>query len=71
MYFEAEPRRVAKDPPSRRARGDAEQDLRTLEGKERPERYRSQLTLAQRRIRALEIALFLIRGALEERGGET
>lgn len=45
--------------------------VRTLEGKERPERYRSQITLARRRIRALEIALSLIRDALEGQGEQT
>lgn len=45
--------------------------VRTLEGKERPERYRSQITLARRRIRALEIALSLIRDALEGQGERT
>ena len=39
--------------------------VRTLEGKERPERLRSQITLARRRIRALEIALALIRRELD------
>lgn len=34
--------------------------VKTLEGKERPERYRPQITLAERRIRAFEIAVFLI-----------
>lgn len=34
--------------------------VKTLEGKERPERYRAQITLARRRIRAFEIALCLI-----------
>ncbi len=32
----------------------------TLRGKENPERYKSQITLAERRIRAFEIALRLI-----------
>lgn len=45
--------------------------VRTLEGQERPERYRSQITLARRRIRALEIALSLIRDALEGQGEQT
>ena len=39
--------------------------VRTLEGKERPERLRSQITLTRRRIRALEIALALIRRELD------
>ena len=34
--------------------------VKTLRGKERPERYRSQITLAERRIRAFELADFLI-----------
>ena len=41
--------------------------VQTLEGKETPERYRSQLTLARRRIRALEIAVQLIRQELNQR----
>lgn len=39
--------------------------VKTLEGKERPERYRSQITLALRRIRAFEIADALILRELE------
>lgn len=34
--------------------------VKTLEGKEQPARYRSQITLARRRIEALEIANLLI-----------
>lgn len=34
--------------------------LKALEGKECPKRYRSQITLAERRIRAFEIAVGLI-----------
>ncbi len=34
--------------------------VRTLRGKENPERYKSQITLAERRIRALETAERLI-----------
>ena len=34
--------------------------VETLRGKEQPERYKSQITLAERRIRALEIADRLI-----------
>lgn len=30
--------------------------IKTLEGKESPERYKSQITLAKRRVRAFEIA---------------
>lgn len=36
------------------------QSVKTLEGKGEPTRYRSQITLANRRIQALSIALFLI-----------
>lgn len=42
--------------------------VKTLEEKERPERYKSQITLARRRIRALELALSLIRDELERQG---
>lgn len=38
---------------------------KTLEAKEHPERYRSQTTLAARRIRAFEIASALIAAELE------
>lgn len=41
--------------------------LKTLEGKEHPERYKSQITLAQRRIRAFEIAVSLIEDEMEKR----
>lgn len=34
--------------------------VKTLNAKENPERYKSQITLAERRIKALEIALSLI-----------
>ncbi len=34
--------------------------IKTLEAKETPERYRSQITLARRRVRAFEIAVYLI-----------
>ncbi|MEY8316393.1 hypothetical protein AALB19_03615 [Oscillospiraceae bacterium 50-58] len=34
--------------------------VKTLRGRERPERYKSQITLAERRIRAFELADFLI-----------
>lgn len=37
----------------------------TLEGKENPQRYKSQITLAQRRIDAFEIANDLIERELE------
>ena len=38
--------------------------LKTLEGKEDPRRYTSQITLARRRIKAFEIALGLIQEEL-------
>lgn len=38
---------------------------KTLEAKEHPERYRAQITLAARRIRAFEIAAALISAELE------
>lgn len=34
--------------------------VKTLRAKENPERYKSQITLAERRIRAFEIAVHLI-----------
>ncbi len=34
--------------------------VKTLEGKENPNRYKSQITLAQRRIDAFELSLYLI-----------
>ena len=40
--------------------------VKTLQAKENPERYKSQLTLAQRRIKALEIAGSLIAKELEQ-----
>lgn len=40
--------------------------VKTLEGKERPDRYKSQLTLARRRIMALEISHALIEKKLEQ-----
>lgn len=40
--------------------------VKTLEGKENPARYRSQLTLAERRIQAFTIAVSLIEGELEK-----
>ena len=39
--------------------------VKTLEAKERPDRYRSQITLANRRIAAFEIAVSLIERELE------
>ena len=40
--------------------------VKTLQAKEDPERYKSQITLAQRRIKALEIAGSLIAKELEQ-----
>lgn len=40
--------------------------VKTLEGKENPARYRSQITLAKRRIQAFTIAVSLIEGELEK-----
>lgn len=40
--------------------------LQTLRGKENPERYKSQITLAQRRIRAFEIANRLVERELSQ-----
>ena len=37
----------------------------TLQGKENPARYKSQITLAQRRVKAFEIAVALIKIELE------
>lgn len=42
--------------------------IRTLEGKDVPERYRSQITLAKRRVKAFEIADKLIEHELEREG---
>ena len=39
--------------------------VRTLQAKENPERYKSQITLAERRIRAFELAHGLIERELE------
>ena len=44
--------------------------VKTLEGKEEPRRYRSQITLAKRRIRAFELAVDLIRRQLQESGSD-
>ena len=38
----------------------------TLQSKENPARYKSQITLAQRRVKAFEIAVGLIEEQLEE-----
>lgn len=40
--------------------------LKTLEAKENPERYKSQITLARRRIQAFDVALALIERELEK-----
>lgn len=40
--------------------------VKTLEGKENPARYKSQITLAKRRIEAFELANRLIERELEE-----
>lgn len=40
--------------------------VKTLQGKERPERYKSQITLAKRRIRAFEIANCLLERELAD-----
>ena len=41
--------------------------VKTLRGKERPERYKSQITLAERRIKAFELADFLIEREINDR----
>lgn len=43
-----------------------QQTLKTLEAKEEPKRYRSQITLAKRRIKAFEIAAHLIENEMEK-----
>ena len=43
------------------------QTVKTLEGKENPARYKSQLTLANRRIQAFELAVGLIQREPESR----
>lgn len=40
--------------------------VKTLEGKENPARYRSQITLAKRRIQAFTLAVTLIQGELDQ-----
>lgn len=40
--------------------------LETLSAREQPDRYRSQITLARRRIRAFEIAVSLVEREMEE-----
>ena len=39
--------------------------VKTLQAKEKPERYKSQITLAERRVRAFEIANFLLEKEFE------
>lgn len=39
--------------------------VKSLEAKEKPDRYKSQITLAKRRIAAFEIAIYLIEKELE------
>lgn len=43
------------------------QTVQTLEGKETPSRYKSQITLARRRIQAFTIAVSLIGTELEKK----
>lgn len=40
--------------------------VKTLEGKEEPQRYKSQITLTKRRIKAFELAKELIEQKLEQ-----
>ncbi len=40
--------------------------VKTLEGKENPTRYRSQITLAKRRIQAFSLAVTLIQRELDQ-----
>ena len=40
--------------------------VKTLEGKENPNRYRSQITLAKRRIQAFSLAVTLIQRELDQ-----
>jgi len=39
--------------------------IKTFESKENPERYKSQITLARRRVRAFEIANYFIENEIE------
>lgn len=39
--------------------------IKTLESKEKPERYKAHITLAKRRVRAFEIANYLILNEIE------
>ena len=43
--------------------------VETLQGKEDPSRYKSQITLAQRRVAAFQLALALLEEKLEARQG--
>ena len=43
-----------------------QETVKTLEGKENPARYRSQITLAKRRIQAFTISVALIEKELEQ-----
>ncbi len=42
-----------------------QETIKTFEAKENPERYKSQITLAKRRVRAFEIANYLIEKEIE------
>ena len=44
--------------------------IRTLQAKEKPERYRSQITLAERQVKAFEIANNLIEKEIHNREQE-
>ena len=44
--------------------------IHTLQAKEKPERYRSQITLAERRVKAFEIANILIDKEIHNREQE-
>ena len=46
------------------------QTIRTLQAKEKPDRYKSQITLAERRIKAFEIANDLIDKEIANRDKE-
>ncbi|MBO5183431.1 MAG: hypothetical protein J6B64_03430 [Bacilli bacterium] len=41
--------------------------IKTLESKENPKRYKSQITLAKRRVKAFEIANYLIENEIKNR----
>ena len=40
--------------------------IKTLEAKENPERYKSQITLAKRRVKAFEIANYFIENQIQD-----